>query len=122
MEVIGKIGFGGLLVSGFAGIVFLLAAILNNFILSDQTDKMIVGLVLFTLIISAVFGLVYVIFREYLKETKKNIFQPMMNEIEGQKTNKLLEEKRIEPIYAVTEETTDFLMVEAKPKKSGKLF
>lgn len=120
-ETIGKIGFGGLIGAGLVGFVILLITIVNKFVLSGQIDKMIAGLILITLLISAVLGLAYVIYQEYAKEQKKGATAIRQNEIEAKDTAKLLEEKPFEPIPSVTENTTNLLFTELKTKTSGEL-
>lgn len=121
-ETIGKLGFGGLIGAGFVGIIFLLISVVNKFILSGQMDKIIFGVVIIILLISAVLGLAYVIFQEYLKEQKKKNPTPtMQNQFERINTAKLLEDKPFESISSVTEVTTNLLFIESKRKTSGEL-
>ena len=118
-ETLGKLGFGGLIGAGLAGIFFIIVTIFNKFILTGQIDKIIIGIVFIIFIISAVLGLAYVIYLESEKEKKKKISAIRDNEIEAKDTNKLLEEKPFEPIMSVTERTTDLIFTEAKT--SGEL-
>ena len=120
-ETIGKLGFGGLIGAGFVGFIFLLISVVNKFILSGQMDKIIFGVVIIILLISAVFGLAYVIFQEWAKDQKKNATAIKQNEIESRNTAKLLEENLFEPIPSVTEVTTNLLFTEVKRKTSGDL-
>ena len=120
-EILGKIGFGGLAGAGLVGIFLIFATVINKFILSGQTDKIIVGVVFLTLLISAVLGLAYVIFQEYLNSQKKGARGIMQNEIEAKDTAKLLEEKPFETIPSVTETTTNLLFTKLKTKTSGEL-
>ncbi len=120
-ETIGKLGFGGTIGAALVGVLILIIALVQKFILSGQTDKIIGGVVFITLIISAALGLAYVIFQEYKKEQNKKSNAQMSPQIEGKTTGKLLEEKFIEPIPSITERTTDLLFTEAKRKTSGEL-
>ena len=120
-ETLGKLGFGGLFGAILVGVVFLIGTLFNKFVLSGQTDKIIMGLIFILLIISAIFGLAYVIYQEYLKEQKRKSTSVIQNRIEVRDTAKLLEERPFEPIHSVTENTTNLLFVENKIKTSGEL-
>ena len=120
-ETIGKLGFGGLIGAVLVGVVFLIGTVINKFILSGQIDKIVTGVVLIVFIISALFGLAYVIFQESQKDKKQKINPVLQKEIEAIDTAKLLEEKPFEPIPSVTEVTTNLLFVETKGKTSGEL-
>ncbi|HRH45016.1 MAG TPA: zinc ribbon domain-containing protein [Pyrinomonadaceae bacterium] len=120
-ETLGKVGFGGLFGVLIVGVFILVGTLINKFILSGQTDKIIMGSFFIILFISAFFGLAYVVYQEYLKDKKKNSRPIMQEQIESKDTAKLLEEKPFEPIQTVTEETTNLLFVEAKTKNSGEL-
>lgn len=120
-ETLGKLGFGGLFGVLLVGIALLINLLINKFLLSGQTDKIIIGILLLVFLFSAILALAYVIFQEHLKEKRKGANPIMQNEIAAKDTAKLLEEKPFEPISSVTENTTNLLFVESKIKTSGEL-
>lgn len=118
-ETVGKIGFGGLIGGGIIGVLILIWVIFKKFIESGQTDQILLGVFSIVLVLSAVMGLAYVIFQEYVKEKKKEVTVITQKEIEIRQTAKLLEDKTFTPIPSITEETTDLLFAETLKTKTS---
>lgn len=116
-ETLGKLGFGGLIGAGAVGIIIVIITLIQKFVLSGQTDKIVVGLIFVAILILAILGLAYVIFQEYSKGKNKYANAQMQVQLEGKKTDKLLEENSFEPVLSITENTTDLLLVKNKTNK-----
>jgi len=113
LELFGGIAFGGfgiVLVIAVAGLIY---TILTKMVLGG--DQPWAGVVLINFLLFAVLSLVYVIFKEDLKERRKKARQAPPSELESPVvTGKLLEEKEFESIPTVIEDTTDLLPVRMK--------
>ena len=112
IEKFGRFAFGGFLIVVGLAVVGLIVTILDRIVFSG--DSPWVGLGLIAFLIFAVLTLVYVGFREDLKEKRKKAgfdhAPASPPELESPAvTGRLLEEKEFEPIPSVTENTTSLL-------------
>lgn len=123
LEKFGNLAFGGFGLVLLIGVSALIYVVVTKFILSGT--NIFVGILLVAFIIFADLALAYVIFAEFLKGKKKKIGFNETKENKGlekaKDTARLLEEKTVEPISSVTENTTNLLFVESKRKTSGEL-
>jgi uncharacterized membrane protein YvbJ len=117
LEGFGNIAVGGLATVLLVGISMLIFIIFKKFIDSGQTDKIIFGVFLTSLIIFSALTLAYVLFNKVLTENKAKTNPVLNKEFEKQDTSKLLVDKPFEPIPSITEKTTDLLFVENRTKK-----
>lgn len=117
--------FGGIVWIGFEivfliGVIGLIYTIITGMVLSGKNP--FAGILLAAFVFFGTLTLIYVAIKEDLKERKKNLNPVKRNNlVESKVTNKLLEEREIQPIPIVTEETTNLLFVETKQKISGEL-
>lgn len=110
-------GLGLVLLTGVGAIIYV---IFNQLIWSGK--NIFAGVLFIGFIIFAVLTLAYVILKEDLKERKQKTNPALANKTGGPRdTAKLLEEKPFEPIPSVTENSTELLFAERKPKTSGDL-
>jgi hypothetical protein len=119
LEKFGNIAFAGLGLVLLAGVAGFLYTIISEMIFDGKQPW--VGLLLAAFIIFAVLALAYVVLKEDIKERKQHANPHQRNEIEGEGTAKLLEEKPFEPLQSVTEATTNKLFVKLKKTTSGEL-
>jgi uncharacterized membrane protein len=112
-------GFGLVLATGIAAIIY---TIVTRMIIGQ--GKVFFGVLLIAFLIFAFLSLVFVIFKEDLKERKQRSNpaarqEGRENELPSasRDTAKLLEDKAFEPVASVAEPTTDLLYVEQKTKK-----
>jgi hypothetical protein len=97
------------------GILGMIYAILDRMVFSG--DRPLTGLLLSAFITFAVLTLIYVIFREDLKDKKRSAQAPAPGELQMPgMTGRLLNEREFEPIPAVTEDTTN-LLPQSKTRK-----
>ena len=109
IEKFGQFAFIGFLNVVVVAALGLLYVILNRFVFSGNSP--LVGILLMAFIVFAMLTLVYVFFREDLKEKRK---KAELGDMKGDFvrpaiTARLIEEREFEPIPSVTEDTTDLL-------------
>lgn len=111
IEKFGRFAFGGFLIVVGLAVIGLIVTILDRIVFSGDPPWFGLGLIAF--LIFAVLTLVYVVFREDLKEKRKKAgFEHVQTTAElgmPAVTGRLLEEKEFEPVPTVTENTTDLL-------------
>lgn len=116
LETFGNIAFGGfgiVLLLGIAGLVYY---IFTTMVLAG--NQPLAGVLLINFIIFAALCLIYVVFREDLKEKKQKINPHIDKELEGTRdTGKLLDEGNLQPVSSVTEHSTDLLYDKLRTKK-----
>ena len=111
IEKFGQFAFGGFVIVVGLAVIGLIITILDRIVFSG--DPPWVGLGLIAFLIFAVLTLVYVVFREDLKEKRKKAGYDHANRPAELPmpavTERLLEEKEFEPMPTVTESTTNLL-------------
>ena len=113
--------FGGFVWGGFGivcliGVGALLYTIFDKFVWSGKNP--LVGILFAAFIIFATFSLIFVFFREDLKEKKKKLGRREQIDLpEAKITGKLLEDKPFEPARSVVENSTELLLTENKTRK-----
>ncbi len=116
IERLGTVGTIGLLGMGVFAVLFLMYLVIFRFILSGSTESIVLGAMLLAFLIFASITLSYVILTEMKKENKlKN------KHLDFSSDSRLLEEKPVEPIISVSENTTELLFEKIKPRTSGEL-
>ncbi len=111
VEKFGQVAFTGFMIVVGLAVLGIIYAILDRMVFSG--DQPLYGILLMAFIVFALLTLVYVGFKEDLKEKRMKAGRattPPPPELEMPAvTARLLEEKEFEPIPAVTESTTELL-------------
>ena len=108
IERFGQIAFGGFMIVIVLAALGMIYTILDRIIFSG--DSPLFGLGLMGFIIFGLLTLVYVFFREDLKEKRKKSAPATAPELQRPAvTGRLIEERDFEPVPTVTESTTELL-------------
>lgn len=117
IERFGNFALGGLGAVATVGVAALLWVLISKFLLTGT--NVFVGILLTAFVIFAFLSLIFVVLNENSKERKAKI-NPVLSDALGEakkETGKLLEEKPLDFIPSVTENSTELLLVENKTRK-----